>query len=112
MSIEDTEHAMRLKQEVESYLKGAEPSASDLAQAPLLQGWRAVVVRLTMTDDPRRLLIMVLAGRVFGHPHLDDEKTIHTSQLIWLDRHHNWARSWNRIYRLGERASAEPDTRE
>ena len=52
------------------------------------------------SDDGRPRLGMVLTGRVSGHPRLADGGFIRTSELIWLDRNRNWARSWNRLYRL------------
>jgi hypothetical protein len=54
---------------------------------------------------------LVLVGNVAGHPHLTDGRSIRTSQLIWLDRDRKWARTWNRVYRLGERANNELDAR-
>jgi len=92
--------AARRKSEVESYLRGEAPPPAELARAPRLQGWRAAIVR-GRSDDGLPRLLMVLIGRVIGHPHHADGRRIHTSEVIWLDRHRNWARSWNRLYRLG-----------
>ncbi|WP_461317140.1 DUF6634 family protein [Bradyrhizobium embrapense] len=86
----------------ESYLKGGEPSPSELACAPLLENWCAIVMRPERESVPSHP-VMVLAGRVTGHPSLPDATTIFTSPLIWLDRDRKWARSRTRIYRLGAR---------
>ncbi|KOY09306.1 hypothetical protein WN73_05150 [Bradyrhizobium sp. CCBAU 45394] len=53
------------------------------------------------------LSVLILVGRVTKHPQHSDARTIRTSQLIWLDRNRRWARTWNRIYRLGDRADDE-----
>ncbi len=99
------------KRVVESYLKGEAPPPAELACAPRLQNWRADVVR-ARTDDDRLRLLMVLTGRVSGHPHLADGSFIHTSEVVWLDRNRNWARSWNRLYRLGAPAGDGTDLKE
>lgn len=94
---------LQRKREVKSYLAGYAPPPPELARAPRLQGWRAVIVR-ARSDDDRLRLCMVLTGRVSCHPRLADGSFIHTSEVIWLDRTRDWARSWNRLYRLGEPA--------
>ena len=109
MSIEEQDAKAQLQREFESYLKGEKPSPLELARAPLLQNWRAAVMHFKHGADPLRM-ILVLVGSVTGHPQHADSRTIRTSQLIWLDRDRKWARTWNRVYRLGERASDEIDT--
>jgi hypothetical protein len=94
-----------------SYLRGEAPPPAELARAPRLQSWQAVIVR-GRSDDGRLRLLMVLVGRVTGHPHIADGRRIHTSEVIWLDRNRNWARSWNRLYRLGAPASDETNAGE
>jgi hypothetical protein len=96
-------HMLR-RREVESYLRGEAPSLPELAKAPQLQSWQPVIADVRTTDDRPRLL-MVLVGRVSGHPNFIDGRLIRTSELIWLDRNRNWARSWNRLYQLGAAAS-------
>lgn len=86
-----------------SYLKGEAPSPQELACAPLLQDWRAVILALMRDEGPLHP-VLVLVGSVAGHPELGDARSIRTSQLIWLDRNRQWARTWNRIYRLGRSA--------
>ena len=109
MSIEEENAKARLQRAFESYLNGETPPPPELAQAPLLESWRVTIVHIKRDADPLRML-PVLVGSVAGHPQLGDSRTIRTSQLIWLDRNRKWARTWNRVYRLGERASAEIDT--
>lgn len=99
----DGVNVLRLR-EVESYLRGEAPSLPELAKAPQLQGWRPVIADARSTAGRPRL-VMVLVGLVSGHPHFIDGRLIHTSELIWLDRNRNWARSWNRLYQLGAAAS-------
>jgi hypothetical protein len=108
MSIEEEDAKARLQRTFESYLNGETPPP-ELAQAPLLENWRVTIVHIKRGGDPLRM-IPVLVGSVAGHPQLGDSRTIRTSQLIWLDRNRKWARTWNRVYRLGERAAAEIDT--
>jgi len=106
MSVDNYDHNGsdgRRKREVECYLRGEAPPPAELARAPRLQDWRAVIV--PGGSDGRLRPLMVLVGRVSGHPHIADGRRIHTSELIWLDRYRRWARSWNRLYRLGAPAS-------
>jgi hypothetical protein len=100
---DDNASGAQRKREVESYLRGKTPPWPELACAPRLHGWRAVIAR-ERTDNGQPRLLMVLIGRVTGHPHIEDGRTIHTSETIWLDRNRNWARSWNRLYQLGSPA--------
>jgi hypothetical protein len=109
MSTDDIDATAQLKRDFESYLKGAEPSPLELACAPLLEGWRATVLQFRRERGPLPT-VLVLVGRVTGHPRLSDARVIRTSQLIWLDRNRKWARTWNRIYRLGDRTDDEPVT--
>lgn len=112
MSTEDRDdNGVRRKCEVESYLRGEAPPPPELSLSPRLRGWRAVIVR-ARSDDCQQRLCMVLIGRVSGHPHLADGRTIHTSEVIWLDRNRQWARSWNRLYRLGAQAGGGVDPSE
>jgi len=108
MSIEEQNAKAQLRREFESYLKGETPSPLELERAPLLQNWCTAVMHFTHGEDPLHM-ILVLVGSVVGHPQHADNRTIRTSQLIWLDRNREWARTWNRVYRLGERAGDEID---
>lgn len=100
---DDNEAVAQLKRDVASYLRGQAPLSADLAAAPLLENWRTAIFPFGSIGHPRQMAL-VLTGRVTGHPHLVDDRTIRTSQLIWLDRSGKWARSWNRVYRLGKPA--------
>jgi hypothetical protein len=101
MSMDENGPAAQLKKHFEAFLEGAEPSANELACAPLLENWRATVMPFDRDRDPLPMAL-VIVGRVTGHPGHGDARLIRTSQLIWLDRNRKWARTWNRIYRLGE----------
>ncbi|QOG19138.1 DUF6634 family protein [Bradyrhizobium sp. SEMIA] len=105
MSTDDIDPTGQLKLDFESYLKGEEPSPSELACAPLLESWRATLMPKLEHGTPA---VFVLVGYVSGHPLFTSARTIHTSQLIWLDRHRKWARTWNRLYRLGDPAEDAP----
>jgi hypothetical protein len=110
MSTEEKNAMVQLKRDFGSYLKGEEPSPLELDRAPVLENWRAIFVHAARGVDPKDILL-VLVGSVAGHPQHADGTRIHTSQLIWLDRNRKWARSWNRVYRLGARGNDEADTR-
>jgi hypothetical protein len=110
MSMEEKNAMVQLKRDFESYLKGEEPSLLELDRAPVLENWRTVFVHVARGGDPKDMLL-VLVGSVAGHPERSDGTRIHTSQLIWLDRNRKWARTWNRVYRLGARGKDEADTR-
>jgi hypothetical protein len=109
MSMEENDAAAQLKRAFEFYLKGEVPSPLELARAPRLENWRAVILQLAREGDALRP-VLVLSGRVAGHPELGDARAIRTSQLVWLDRHRQWARTWNRVYRLGRPAGDATDT--
>jgi hypothetical protein len=108
--MEEKNAMMQLKLDFESYLKGEEPSPLKLDCAPMLENWRAVFVLVVRGGDPKDRLL-VLVGSVARHPQHSDGTRIHTSQLIWLDRNRQWARTWNRVYRLGARGTDEAHTR-
>ena len=67
----------------------AGPSPDDLATAPLLNDWHAILMHNSCC----------LAGEVSGHPQLHGSIT--TSALIVLDPGLTWARTVSRFYRLG-----------
>jgi len=109
--MEEKNAMVQLKRDFESYLEGEEPSLLELNRAPVLENWRAVFVHVARGDDPKDMLLLVLLGSVASHPHHSNGTRIHTSQLTWLDRNRKWARTWNRVYRLGTRGKDEADTR-
>lgn len=49
---------------------------------------------------------MSLTDHVTAHPDRTDGELITTTTLIWLDRNGNWARTKQRLYRLGDRSNA------
>lgn len=85
----------------QSYLRGEQPPEVELATAPKLDIWETAVVR----DGEKRKLI--LKGEVRGHPSLQDNERIGTSEVIWLDRRYRWARTVNRLYVLDGRVIDE-----
>lgn len=99
----------QLERDFESYMKGEVPSLLELERAPVLETWRALFVHVAREETPK-VMLLVLAGSVAGHPQHPDGTRIQTSQLIWLDRSRQWARTWNRVYRLGVRGNDETDT--
>lgn len=103
MPMDNSDAMARLMRDFKFFLSGETPSQLDFASAPLLEGWRAVVVHPKFEQQPL-LPILLLIGRVLAHPHHLDGRMIHTSQLIWLAYDRTWARTWNRVYRLGKRA--------
>jgi hypothetical protein len=61
---DDNSAGLRLKREVESYLRGEAPPPAELARAPRLQGWRAVIVRARGDDPPARAMAKLRSRRV------------------------------------------------
>jgi hypothetical protein len=106
ITIEEGDAEARLQRAFESYLNGETPRPPELAEAPRLENWHVAIVHMKRDADPLRML-SVLVGSVTGHPQHGGSVTIRTSQLIWLDRNLQWARTRNRVYRLGERAGDE-----
>lgn len=98
-----------LKLDVEGYFKGYEPRSIELARAPLLEKWHVnLVCERTETSSFLPLKnAMSLTGQVTAHPERADGELITTTRLVWLDRNGKWARTWNRTYRLGDRADGE-----
>ena len=74
----------------------AGPTEEDLAQAPVLSGWKAAI-------SPGGHVM--LWGEVTDHPLLGNA-SIHTSQLIAIDPEAGWARTASRWYRLGQPIAA------
>lgn len=70
---------------------GWRPSAADLCDAPLIDGWIPMVA-----EDGT-----VLFGEVVRHPLIRDGRTTTTSMLLALDGNRLWARTISRFYRLG-----------
>jgi hypothetical protein len=90
-----------LRNDVESYLRGEEPPADVLAVAPRLEKWAASISRGPQSYE------MTLLGVATGHPYLVDGREATTSPIVWLDRKGRWARSQNRLWKLGEPEGTE-----
>jgi len=78
---------------------GSGPDAETLRKAPRLEHWR-------QSARPE----YVLEGTVFDHPLLGDCREARTSILFRIDPEAGWARTLNRLYRLGTPLSDEPIT--
>lgn len=61
-----------------------------LADAPELRGWSFL----------RSGRSLCLTGRVRGHPVLDDDRKILTSEIVAIGAELDWARTLNTFYRL------------
>jgi hypothetical protein len=85
----------RLLWDLRAIRAGKAPRPEDLAEAPLLDAWYEWI-----RPSP------CLAGEVYGHPLLPgDARKVRTSDLNAFAPDDGWARSRNRWYRLGRRAS-------
>jgi len=82
--------------DIERVRSGAAPSRSELAEAPLIDDWRAVLTPLGLR----------LSGMVIGHPSLGDRPAI-ISQLWAADHNGWWVRTLSRFYQLGRAAGAD-----
>jgi hypothetical protein len=90
MSLGDLVRAQRLKYDVKlRYLRGEEPTALELREAPLIDHWLVHIV------EQRAEIIGIV-----------DDARHQTSRLVWLDRHFAWARTDERLYRLGRSGGA------
>jgi hypothetical protein len=77
---------------LEELVSDVELPRSELSKAPLLDGW-------AVFPGPRPRL----CGHVVGHPDEPDGPIV-TSAVTAIARHQMWARTMNRLYRLGRRA--------
>jgi hypothetical protein len=80
---------------LERIAAGAEPTAAELANAPLLVNWRCILSPVGL-----RLL-----GHMTGHPRLGDTEAM-TSHLWSAGGDGRWIRTLSRYYRLGIQADA------
>lgn len=76
-----------LAKDMAFYAGGGEPTAEDLAAAPLLLTWR-----------PSTREALCLEGVCSHHPVLDNGPIV-TSEIWWLTD--EWVRTTSRLYRLG-----------
>jgi len=77
-----------LADDVEAVAAGFGPSAADLADAPVLDGWDCDVIATP-----------ILRGRVSGHPNIVENHSVRTSEVFLTDRR-TWARTLSRWYVL------------
>ena len=80
----------RLARDIEDYQEGLQPDAEELAAAPLLDDWRL-----------GKRIAIALHGTTYDHPVLAGLRNVATSELYFLDAEGRWARTFNRLYRLG-----------
>ncbi|MCJ2087005.1 hypothetical protein MKK88_13545 [Methylobacterium sp. E-005] len=80
-----------LADDLEAIAAGIGPTASELADAPFLQGW-----------DLDVRTVRSLSGVVDGHPRFPPGRRVRTSELFATDGR-TWARTLSRYYRLGTR---------
>jgi hypothetical protein len=80
----------RLAQDIKDYQEGLRPDAEELAGAPLLDDWRL-----------GKRIAIALHGTTYDHPVLPGPRNVATSELYFLDAEGQWARTFNRLYRLG-----------
>lgn len=88
------DEAVRLESALTAFdrlIAGMPPTRDELATAPLLTGWRRVLVP---TTEP------ALTGWVEDHPLLPGSRRVVTSRLLVLDEAAGWGRSLSRLYRL------------
>jgi len=71
------------------------PAKEELQAAPIIDHWCALRSNLAVGIHP------CLIGYVTGHPRLRNGARTITSTLIRVEPADGWARTWNRLYRLG-----------
>jgi hypothetical protein len=81
----------RLTNDLRSLRAGRAPSERELRACALLDQWSFGI-----------LPVPCLVGAVYGHPILGNRPTVHTSELVLIDPSKRWARTWSRLYRLGD----------
>jgi hypothetical protein len=84
-----------LARDVECYSCGEEPSPLLMLRAPRLENWTARIGRRG------KAFVLLIYGDVYRHTEYDDGSAIHTSAVVWFDRHQRWVRTSNRLYVLG-----------
>jgi hypothetical protein len=87
---DEIEILRRLLADLRRIRAGTGPTAGELADAPVLDGWA-----------PSLRLETCLAGEVRAHPLLGDRRLISTSELFAIDPRGMWARTYSRFYALG-----------
>lgn len=80
-----------ITRDLERVIRGEAPTETDLSNAPMLDMWC-----FATSQD------LCLVGYVADHP-LIGSGPVTSSTLCILDPHGNWARTYSRWYRLGNR---------
>jgi hypothetical protein len=86
----------KLTVDLRSLSEGRPPSEKDLQTCPLLDQWSFGF-----------LPVPCLVGAVYQHPMFGTRPHVHTSELVLIDPHKRWARTWSRFYRLGKQLPSE-----
>lgn len=88
---EELANQASLVADLQRYLSEGGPSPAELDAAPQMEGWSLVPSGNGV----------IIAGRISGHPRIGSHKYGHTAQIAALARDGNWARSLNRLWKLG-----------
>jgi hypothetical protein len=95
-----------LNHDIEGYFRCHVSQPIKLELAPRLDSWRLDFV-YGRTETPSLFVLketMLLRGHVTAHPEHADGELIEIASLVWLDRYAKWARTRDRLYRLGRRS--------
>lgn len=98
MSIEEKQ----LLNDIESFLRGEQPSEAAMISAARIEGWTPAISR-----GGHGGYVITLVGKVWNHSAISDGKVIETGEVCWLDRKGRWARSGNRLWLLGSPEGTE-----
>lgn len=80
----------RLVDDIDRIEAGTAPDQAELSSAPVLMEWSPEL-------EP------AITGAVYGHPEIPDGGMLR-ADVVAVDRHLTWIRSWDRFYRLGKSA--------
>jgi hypothetical protein len=86
----------KLTNDLRSLRAGKAPSERELRACPLLDQWS-----FGFLPAP------CLVGAIYQHPILGNRPSVHTSELVLIDPSKRWARTWSRLYRLGDQQRNE-----
>ncbi|MCC8944196.1 hypothetical protein H8A97_03540 [Bradyrhizobium sp. Arg62] len=86
----------KLVNDLRNSSQGSQPSEAHLQASPLLDRWSFAF-----------LPAPCLKGSVHQHPTLGSCSNVHTSELVLIDPHKRWARTWSGFYRLGKQLTPE-----
>lgn len=99
-SKKEVQHRVLLT-DVKQWMRGKYPQPVHLATAPTLEEWDVVWI---CADDGQSMRIQ---GIISGSPSKDDGDLVRTTPVVLLDRHFEWCRTGNLIYRLGQQAGVD-----